>query len=313
MMNACTPFRRLALAALAAIAVAGTAVAQQAAAPARPDLGPTLNGIAGTGNFYLGHREAAIPFSYVTAGLENNYVYGYSWDICQRVVDAVGKRVGRPVQAVPVAASANNRFLMVKTGMADIECGATTNNVARQKQVAFSITFYVAQVKVMVRKSAGIRNVADLANRRVVTTAGTTAERLIKAAALTENVSMSHLVGRSHAESMAMLQRGQADAYVADDAILSGQRVNSPAPADFVFLDGSLGQEPYGLMLRRDDPQFKQLVDEVLVGLMRSGELVKMYEKWFMQPIPPTGGVLDMPMSEALKAAIANPNDKPAN
>jgi glutamate/aspartate transport system substrate-binding protein len=214
---------------------------------------------------------------------------------------------------VPVSVSANNRFLMVKTGMADLECGATTNNVARQKQVAFSVTFYIAEVKVMVRKNAGIRNVADLANRRVVTTAGATAERLIKTAALVENVTMTHKVGRDHAESWGMLENGEADAFVADDAILAGRRVSSATPQDFVFLDGSLAREPYGLVLRRDDPQFKQLVDETLIGLMQSGELAKIYDKWFMQPIPPTGGVLDMPMNDHLKAAIANPNDKPVN
>jgi glutamate/aspartate transport system substrate-binding protein len=313
MMNAYTTLCRLALAALVSLAVAGTALAQQAAAPARPDLGPTLNRVAGTGNLYLGHREAAIPFSYVMPGLENNYVFGYSWDICQRVVEAVGKRVGRPVQAVPVSVSANNRLMMVKTGMADIECGATTNNVARQKQVAFSVTFYVSEVRVMVRNGAGIQNVAGLAGKRVVTTAGATSDRLIKAAALTENITLTYLVGRDHGESMAMLQRGEADAFVADDAILGALRASSPAPTDFVFLPGSLAKEPYGLVLRREDPQFKQLVDETLIGLMQSGELAKIYDKWFMQPIPPVGAVLEMPMSDLLKAAIANPNDKPAN
>ena len=313
MMNAYTTLRRLALATLAAIAVTGAAVAQQAAAPTRPDFGPTLNGVAETGNLYLGHREAAIPFSYVMPGLESNYVFGYSWDICQRIVEAAGKRVGRPVQAVPVSVSANNRLMMVKTGMADIECGATTNNVARQKQVAFSVTFYISEVKVMVRQGAGIRSVADLANKRVVTTAGATADRLIKTAALVENVTMTYKVGRDHAESWAMLERGEADAFVADDAILAGRRSTSPTPGDFVFLPGSLAREPYGLVLRRDDPQFKQLVDDALIGLMRSGELAKIYDKWFMQPIPPVGATLDLPMSDLLKAAIANPNDKPAN
>ena len=313
MMNAYTTLRRLALATLAAIAVTGAAVAQQAAVPKRPDFGLTLNGVAETGNLYLGHREAAIPFSYVMPGLESNYVFGYSWDICQRIVEAAGKRVGRPVQAVPVSVSANNRLMMVKTGMADIECGATTNNVARQKQVAFSVTFYVSEVKVMVRQGAGIRSVADLSNKRVVTTAGATADRLIKTAALVENVTMTYKVGRDDAESWAMLERGEADAFVADDAILAGRRSTSPTPGNFVFLPGSLAREPYGLVLRRDDPQFKQLVDDALIGLMRSGELAKIYDKWFMQPIPPVGATLDLPMSDLLKAAIANPNDKPAN
>ena len=147
----------------------------------------------------------------------------------------------------------------------------------------------------------------------MVTTAGATADRLIKTAALVENVTMTYKVGRDHAESWAMLERGEADAFVADDAILAGRRSTSPTPGDFVFLPGSLAREPYGLVLRRDDPQFKQLVDDALIGLMRSGELAKIYDKWFMQPIPPVGATLDLPMSDLLKAAIANPNDKPAN
>jgi glutamate/aspartate transport system substrate-binding protein len=304
--------RRIALLAAAALAVAAApAIAQTASAPA--GLGPTLSKIDATGFIYVGHREAAMPFSYVTAGLETHYVYGYAWDVCQHVVKAVEERLGKPVRSVPVSVSANARILMVKIGMADLECGATTNNVARQKQVAFSNTFYVAEVKIMVRGNSGIKTVSDLANKKVVTTSGATADRLIKAAALSNNITMNYLVGRSHAESMGMLQRGEADAYAADDAILAAQRASSPTPADFVFLDGNLSVEPYGIMLPKGDAQFKKLVDDTLLGLMQSGELARIYERWFMQPIPPTGGTLDMPMSDLLKAAIANPNDRPIN
>lgn len=305
--------RRIALLAAAALAVAALpALAQTAPAPAG-DLGPTLSKIDAAGAIYVGHREAAMPFSYVTAGLETHYVYGYAWDICQHVVKAVEERLGKPVRSVPVSVSANARILMVKIGMADLECGATTNSVARQKQVSFSNTFYVAEVKILVRKNSGIRTVADLANKKVVTTSGATADRLIKAAALTNNITMNYLVGRSHAESMGLLQRGEADAYAADDAILAAQRASSPTPSDFVFLDGNLAVEPYGIMLPKGDAQFKKLVDDTLLGLMQSGELARIYERWFMQPIPPIGGTLDMPMSDLLKAAIANPNDKPVN
>jgi glutamate/aspartate transport system substrate-binding protein len=272
-----------------------------------------MSKIAREGTIYVGHREAAIPFSYVMPGLESDYVFGYSWDICQRVIEAVEARLGRPVRTVPISLSANSRILMVKTGMADMECGATTNNVARQKQVAFSVAFYIAEVKIMVRRGSGILTVADLANKRVVTTAGATADRLVKSAALVNNITMDYMVGRSHGDSMRMLMRGDADAYAGDDAILAAQRASSPTPGDFVYMAGNLSVEPYGLMLRRDDPQFKKLVDDALVALMRSGELAKIYERWFMEPIPPTGGTLEMPMSDLLKAAIANPSDKPIN
>jgi glutamate/aspartate transport system substrate-binding protein len=306
-------FARLARKALlAATLLATVAVAQTTAPAVAPALVPTLSRIAASGTIYVGHREAAMPFSFVLPGLEDDYVLGYTAEICRHVVDAVRQRLGKEIKAVPVSVSANSRIMMVKIGMADLECGATTNNVARQKQVAFSKTFYVAAVKIMVRKSSGIRSVADLANKRVVTTAGATADRLIKTAALASNVSMNYMVGASHAESMAMLLHGEADAYVADDAILAAQRAASPEPAAFVLLAGNLSVEPYGIMLRRDDPQFKKLVDDTLVELMKSGELARIYDKWFMQPIPPTGAVLDMPMSDLLKAAIANPNDQPA-
>ena len=189
---------------------------------------------------------------------------------------------------VPVVVSANSRIMMVKVGMADLECGATTNNVARQKQVAFSNTFYVAEVRLMVRKDSGIKRIADLANKRVVTTLGTTADRLVKQAALANNITMQYLMGRNHAESMGMIVRGEADAYVGDDAIIAGERAKASMNDQLVFLDEVLATEPYGIMLPKDDPQFKKLVDDVIGGLMQSGEFARIYDKWFINPIPPT-------------------------
>lgn len=309
----CRRLVRACVLAAAALALSSAAPAFAQGKAADDDPGPTLSRIAESGTIFVGHREAAIPFSYVIAGLEQDYVFGYAWDICQSVVKAVGERIGRPVKAVPVSLSANNRIMMVKTGIADLECGATTNNVARQKQVGFSAAFYIAEVKVMVRKDSGIKNISGLANKRVVTTAGATADRLMKQVALANNISMSYLIGRTHAESMAMMMRGEADAYAADDAILAGQRASSATPAEFVMLDGNLAVEPYGIMLRKDDARFKKLVDDTLVGMMRSGEMARLYDKWFLLPIPPTGVALDMPMSGLLREALANPSDKPVN
>jgi glutamate/aspartate transport system substrate-binding protein len=303
--------RQSLLLAVVLLSAANPANAQTAAAPG--DMGPTLGKIAATGTLFAAHRESATPFSYVGEGAADAQVYGYSWELCQNVAGAVKERLGREVKLVPVAVSANSRIMMVKVGMADIDCGATTNNVARQKQVAFSNTFYVAQVRLMVRKDSGIKRVADLANKRVVTTLGTTADRLIKQAALANNITMQYLMGRNHSESMAMIIRGEADAYVGDDAIIAAERAGAGMNDQMVFLDEVLATEPYGIMLRRDDPQFKKLVDEVLVGLMQSGELARIYDKWFMNPIPPKGINLQMPMSDKLKAAIASPNDRPAN
>ena len=276
-------------------------------------MGPTLSKIASSGILFAAHREAAIPFSYVVGVEPDAPIYGYSWEICGHIAKAVQQRIGHEVKVVPVTVSANSRIMMVKVGMAQLECGATTNNVARQKQVAFSNTIYVADVRLMVRKSSGIKRIADLANKHVVTTLGTTADRLIKQAALANNITIQHLMGRTHAESMKMVISGEADAYVGDDAILAGMRASSSLSDELIFLDESLTTKPYGIMLPRGDTAFKSLVDEAIVGLMRSGELAKIYDKWFMNPIPPNGAVLNMPMSEKLKAAIANPNDRPAN
>lgn len=304
--------RSSALLLLAVLSIANPAAAQQA--PTVPAaMGPTLSKLADSGTIFVAHREAALPFSYVASGDADAAVYGYSWEICSHIVKAAETRLGRNLKAVPVAVSANSQIMMVKVGMADLECGATTNNVARQKLAAFSNTIYVADVRLMVRKDSGIKSIADLADRRVVTTLGTTADRLIKAAALASNITIQNRMGRSHAESMGMMIRGEADVYVGDDAILAGERAKASMQDQLVLLDEVLATEPYGIVLRRDDPQFKKLVDEAIVGLMRSGEFARIYDKWFMSPIPPLGINLQMPMSEKLKAAIASPNDRPAN
>lgn len=314
-MNKLTQFRHFVHSSavlLVALVAFSNPVSAQALAAAG-SMGPTLDKIAGSGILFAAYRDSAIPFSYVVSGEADAPIYGYSWEICGHIAKAVQERIGRDVKVVPVTVSANSRIMMVKVGMAQLECGATTNNVARQKQVAFSNTFYVAEVRVMVQKNSGIKRIADLANKRVVTTLGTTADRLIKQAALANNIVIQHVMGRSHSESMDMVIRGQADAYVGDDAILAGVRANSSLRDDLVFLDESLATEPYGIMLPRDDAAFKSLVDETIVALMKSGEFEKIYDKWFMSPIPPNGANLQMPMSDKLKSVIANPNDRPAN
>ena len=304
------------LSAVTLLLAAFLSAASPAAAQADKDLGPTLGRITEERVINLGHREAAMPFSYVIPDPEvigRDTYAGYSWDICLKIVDALEKRVGRKIEVRPVTMPANTRIMMVKVGIADIECGSSTNNVARQKLVAFSNTFYVADVRIMVRKDKGIRSLGDLNGRRVVTTLGTTADRLIKQQAFARNLGIDYVIGRNYAESMALMNAGKADVFVGDDAIIAAERAGSPLRDKLAFLDETLSTEPYGLMLPRDDPQFKKFVDEVLVDLMKSGELARLYDKWFMNPIPPNGINLQMPMSEKLKAAIANPNDKPVN
>lgn len=306
-----TLFRSLTLLLTTLLVVAFPVAAQTPAAP--DNLGPTLSKVARSGTLFAAHRESAVPFSFLGDKAEEGTVYGYSWEICQHVAKAVNERLGREVRVVPVTVSANSRIMMVKVGMADLECGATTNSVARLKQAAFSNTIYVAGVRVMVRKDSGVKRIADLADKRVVTTLGTTADRLVKLAALANNITIKFVIGSNQPESMAMLVRGEADAFVGDDAIIAAARALSPAGDQYVFLDEVLSTEPYGIMLPLDDPQFKKLVDDVIVGLMQSGELGRLYDKWFTKPIPPNGINLQMPMSDLLKAAIANPNDRPVN
>lgn len=283
-------------------AVAG--FAQESAGPS-----PTLERIAARQVLYVGYREAALPFSYLLPG--QSAPVGYVWEVCTHLFKAVETRLGKPVPVVPVAVTDNARTMMLKTGIVDLDCGAAGNTVARQKQVSFSTNIYVSEIKVMVKKDAGFTGFEQFADRRVVTVAGSTAERHAKLASLGRNIRPLHLLASSPAEAMAMLAKGSADAYVAEDAVLVAQRAASPG--DFVLLDAALATEPFGIMLPKDDPGWKKLVDETIAGLMQSGELARIYEKWFMNPIPPAGINLNLPMSQLLQTAIREPGDTPVN
>ncbi len=290
----------------------GASLFSQPVLAQQADLGPTLNKIAESGNIYLAVREAAIPFSYVLE--DKKTPAGYSWDICQRVAKAVEEKLGKPITIVPVIASTSGRMMMVKVGMADIECGSTTNTVGRQRQVAFSNTLFVSEIRIMVRANSGIKDAADLKDKKVVTTSGTSGERLVRQLAMQRNLPIRQMQGRSNFESMRMLERGEVDAFVSDDALLLEQRANSENPQAYVLLPRAMTSvEPYGLVIRNDDPEFKKLVDAVLVQLFKSGEIEKVYDKWFNQAIPKVTHPLNMPLSDLNKAAFANPNDKAGN
>ena len=293
--------RTLVIAALATTALTASA----------DSLGPTLDRISERGMVFLGHREASVPFSYLPAG--QNEPDGFSVEICRHVIKAIEEKLGKKLAVQPVPMTPNSRILMVKTGMADMECGTTTNTVGRSQQVAFSITFFVSEVKAMVPVALAGKSLKDLANKRVVSATGTTSDRLIKQASMTRNVSVRSLARRNNERAMDALVQGEADIFVADDAILIGLRAQSESPENYVLLDEAYSSEPYGLILPKDDPQFKQLVDEVLIGLMKSGQIEKIYNAWFMSPIPPNDRNLNYPMSPLNKAAYANPNDKSVN
>ena len=270
----------------------------------------TLEKIRANGTIYVGHREASIPFSYMP-GAEDPV--GYSIDLCKAVVDRVKEKLGlSALQVVYVPVTSGSRQMMLEAGTIDLECGSVTNTVQRQRYVAFSVTTYVAEVKALVRRDSGIRSVRDMRDKVVVTTSGTTSDGYVKAAAARQGLFLNYRVGRDHDESLSLVMRGQADVMVLDDVLLKGLLLNqSEADAyKVVVLDESFAAEPYALMFRRNDPEFKSLVDGTLVGLMRSGEMSRIYERWFLSPIPPLGKKLDMPMGDLLKQLIQTPNDR---
>ncbi|MBS1159943.1 MAG: amino acid transporter substrate-binding protein [Proteobacteria bacterium] len=280
-----------------------------AAEPSAVATGPTLSRILARQVLYVGYREAALPFSYLLPG--QALPTGYLWEVCSHVFKAVDERLGRSVPVVPVAVTDNARTMMLKTGITDLDCGAAGNTVGRQKQVNFSTNVYVSEIKVMVKQGAGFTSFGQFADKRVVTVVGSTGERHVKLAALGNNLVLQHLLANTPAEAMAMLAKGEVEAYVAEDAILVAQR--AATAGDYVLLDSALATEPFGIMLPLGDPLWKKLVDDVLLDLMRRGELAQIYDKWFMGPIPPAGVNLNLPMSDLLKAAIREPGDTPVN
>lgn len=286
-----------------------SALALSASLPAMADdLTGTLKKIKETGSIVVGHRESSVPFSYLD---DKQQPIGYSMDLCDRVVQAVKtelKLADLKVTLQPVTSS--NRIPLLINGTIDMECGSTTNSQERQKQVSFGVTTFVTNVKTVVKKSSGINSLADLNGKPIVTTSGTTSVQLVKAHEKGSKIDFKEIYGKDHAESFLLVESDRAAAFVMDDILLAGLVAQSKSPADFKYLDEVLRTEPYGIMLRKDDAQFKGVVDRTLSGLMKSGEINKIYAKWFESPIPPKGVNLRFPMSPELKEAIKSPNDK---
>lgn len=267
---------------------------------------PTLEKIRDYGTIYVSHNEASPPFSYMVG----DDVMGYSKDLCDRIVGAVRDKLGEPnLKAVLVPVTSSSRLLMLMTGVIDLECGATTNTKIRQQLVAFGYTTFVSGVKVVVRKDTGIDRITDLEGKVVVTTTGTTTERLVKTVLAARKLTARAKNARTHAESLSMVVSRQADAFVLDDAILAGLLANSPDGGKLKLLEENFGFEPYSIGLRKDDPEFKKLVDETLAGMMKNGDMEKLYNKWFLSPIPPNNANLQIPMSDMLREMLRNPSD----
>jgi glutamate/aspartate transport system substrate-binding protein len=280
------------------------------AAPAETqDLGGTLKKVKESGVITIGHRDSSIPLSYLDDNLQP---VGFSIELCKHVVDAVKAKLGLPnltVKYNPVTSA--TRLPLVANGTVDIECGSTANMTSRQTQVGFSYTFFVPQFKWITRTNNQIKDADDLRGKTVAVTAGTNTALFVNKMNNEGKLGITIMQGKDHAESFLLVETGRASAWMEDDILIAGFRANAKNPADFRLLDKSYPSDPYALMIRKDDQQFKTLVDETLAALMRSGEFEKLYTQWFERPIPPRAINIQLPMSDALKRAMKEPNDKP--
>jgi glutamate/aspartate transport system substrate-binding protein len=256
----------------------------------------------------MGVRDSSGALSY-TLG-DGKYV-GYHVEICQRIIAGLEKVVGKSLETKYISVTSQNRIPLTENGTVDIECGSTTNNEARQKQVAFAYTTYVEEVRIAVRANSGITSIGQLNGKNVATTTGTTSVQLLRKNERATGVDFKEVFGKDHADSFLLLESGRADAFVMDGQILAGNIANSKAPADYKIVGEVLSVEPIAIMIRKDDPAFKKLADDTIAGLAKSGELAKLYDKWFTQAIPPKNIKLGMPASDANKDAWKNLNDKP--
>ena len=270
----------------------------------------TLAKVKANGKFVIGTRDSSAPLAYTTG--DGKYT-GYHVEICNRIADAVKAQLKMPNLGVEYAlVTSQNRIPLVVNGTVDVECGSTTNNKSRAEQVDFAPTTYVTNVRIAVKANSGINSVADLKGKKVATTTGTTSVQLLRKNERAQGVNFDEIFGKDHADSFLLVESGRADAFVMDDNILAGLIVNAKNPADYKIVGETLSEEPIAIMFRKNDPAFKKLVDDTVIGLMKGGELAKIYNKWFMQPIPPRNVSVNMPMTQALKDAIAHPNTKPA-
>ncbi len=269
----------------------------------------TLAKIKETGAVAMGVRESSGALSYT---LGDGKFAGFHVELCQRVLADVQKSLGLAkldIKYQPV--TSQNRIPLVQNGTVDIECGSTTNNATRQKDVSFAVTTYVEEVRIAVKKSSGITSIAQLNGKNVATTTGTTSVQLLRKNERAAGIDFKEVFGKDHADSFLLLESGRAEAFVMDGQILAGNIAKAKNPADFAIVGEVLSVEPIAIMIRKDDPKFKAAVDGSLSAMMKSGEIAKVYDKWFTQPIPPSNTRVGLPASDATKAAWAAPNDKP--
>jgi glutamate/aspartate transport system substrate-binding protein len=270
----------------------------------------TLAKIAESGKITLAYRESSVPFSYLDGP---NKPIGFAVEMSNAVVEAVKKKLNKPnLQVQLMAVTSQNRIPLITNGTVDLECGSTTNNTARGKDVSFAVNHFYTGTRLLVKKSSKIKDYADLAKKTVASTTGTTNALVMRKYNTEKNLDMNIVLGKDHADAFLLVESDRAVAFAMDDILLFGLIANSKNPADYEVVGESLQVEPYACMLPKDDPAFKKLVDDTFIGMMKSGEFEKLYTKWFMSPIPPKNLPLNLPMSPQLKDNLKEFSDKPA-
>jgi len=293
-----------ALVLLAGFAVAAVALLAGFEAAAQEG---TLKKIKDSGSITIGHRDASIPFSYYD---DKQQPVGYAIDLCMRIVDAVKSELKMPKLEVKYQlVTSANRIPLMANGTIDLECGSTTNNLERQKQVGFTITHFVTANRWVAKRAANLKALPDLKGKTIVSTAGTTNIKQITEINAQQNLGMNIISANGHPEAFQMVETGRAVAFVMDDILLYSLAAQSRSPKDYAISELALSVEPYGIMLRKDDAAFKKVVDAAMVNTYKSGAINEIYAKWFQRPVPPKGLNLNVPISEAFRKVIANPTD----
>jgi glutamate/aspartate transport system substrate-binding protein len=268
----------------------------------------TLKKIKDSGTVTMGVRES----SGLSFTLGNGVYTGFHTEVCQRVIAKMQKDLGLTslvTKYQPV--TSQNRIPLVQNGTVDLECGSTTNNTARAKDVAFAMTTYVEEVRIAVKANSGITSIAQLGGKTVATTTGTTSVQTLRKNQRASGIDFKEVYGKDHSDSFLLLESGRADAFVMDNSILASNIAKAKNPADFKVVGEVLSVEPIAIMIRKDDPAFKKEVDDTIKGMVASGDMQKLWDKWFMSPIPPANVNIHMPLNAATKDAWAHPNDKP--
>ena len=284
--------------AVAALFAAGTGIT----------LAQTITKVQSSGEIAMGVRESSAPLSYT---LGNNQFTGYHVELCQAIIDNISKTVGKKLTVKYVPVTSQNRIPLTQNGTVDIECGSTTNNEARQKDVSFGLTTFVTEVRMLVKTKSGIKSISQLNGKTVATTTGTTSVQTLRKHKAAEKATFKELFGKDHADSFLLVESGRADAFVMDNNILAGLIASSKNPKDYAIVGEVLSVEPIAIMIRKDDPGMKKVVDLTISNMMADGSLAKLYDKWFIKPIPPQNTSVGLPMGVTLKALFKDPNDKP--